>query len=429
MQTFEGLLSSLRAIHPWLLPTSGIVLLAVIVWIADVVARRRLHAVARSLASRTASTWDDALVANNVFTRLAHLIPAALVYFGIAVIPDVSDTLVQVVRNVAVALGLLVIVRTLSATLSAANAIYEAGNNAAERPIKGYIQVTKLALYCIGAILVISALIDKSPLILLSGFGAMTAVLLLVFKDTILSLVASVQLSSLDMIRVGDWIEMPKFNADGDVIDVALHTVRVQNWDKTITTIPTHRLISESFMNWRGMEQSGGRRIKRSFFVDMQSVRFLTEEEVEHFKRFALLREYIVEKRQELSDYNAALPDATDAEVNTRRLTNLGTLRAYIVNYLRHHPQIRDDMTLLVRQRQPAAQGLPIEVYCFTATTAWAQYESIQADLFDHLLAILPEFGLTVFQAPGGADFAALHTPTPLPGEIADAATDRPEQR
>ncbi|MEO0574618.1 MAG: mechanosensitive ion channel family protein [Pseudomonadota bacterium] len=407
MLTPEELFSLARAIHPWLLPACGIGLLIIIVWIADVIARRRLQATASLLAAQTAATWDDALVKQNVFKRLAHMVPAVVMYFGIAAIPDISESLITVVRNVAVAFGIFVIVRALSATLSAINQIYETGENAVERPIKGYIQVTKLALYCVAAILVISALIDKSPLILLSGFGAMTAVLLLVFKDTILSLVASVQLSSLDMIRVGDWIEMPQFNADGDVIDVALHTVRVQNWDKTITTIPTHRLISESFINWRGMEQSGGRRIKRSLAIDMQSVGFLTEDQIEHFKRFALLKNYIAEKLTELEDYNKALPSATDADVNMRRLTNLGTLRAYLVNYLRHHPKVNDGMTLLVRQLQSGAQGIPIEVYCFTHTTAWAKYESIQADLFDHLLAILPEFGLSVFQAPGGADIAA----------------------
>ncbi|MEL7296150.1 MAG: mechanosensitive ion channel domain-containing protein [Pseudomonadota bacterium] len=402
------LLETLREVHPMLVPAIGLFVLLVVVWIVDVVARRRLKHVARALARQTASRWDDALVEQGVFGRLAHVLTAAAAYFGIGLVPDLSESLQTIVRNVAVAYGILAIIRTLSATLSAVNAMYESGGHAVERPIKGYIQVTKLVLYCLGAILVVSALIDKSPVILLSGFGAMTAVLLLVFKDTILSLVASVQLSSLDMIRVGDWIEMPQFNADGDVIDVALHTVRVQNWDKTITTIPTHTLIAESFMNWRGMQQSGGRRIKRSLRIDMRTVRFLTDEEIVRFKRFALLKDYIVGKREALQAYNDALPDETAADVNMRRLTNLGTLRAYLINYLRHHPRIHKDMTLLVRQLQPGADGLPIEIYCFTATTAWAEYERIQADVFDHLLAIRPEFGLGVFQGPSGADVAAL---------------------
>ncbi|MEL6868276.1 MAG: mechanosensitive ion channel domain-containing protein [Pseudomonadota bacterium] len=416
MLTLDSLLAPLADIQPWLPTATLIALLIAAVWIVDAVARNRLQAAATLFARQTKSTWDDALVDQGVFARLAHLIPAALVYFAIAQIPDISDSIVTIVRNVATAYGIFVIVRTISAVLSAVNVLYEAGASAVERPIKGYIQITKLALYCIGAIVIVAALIDKSPLILLSGFGAMTAVLLLIFKDTILSLVASVQISSLDMIRVGDWIEMPQLNADGDVIDIALHTVRVQNWDKTITTIPTHRLISESFMNWRGMQQAGGRRIKRALSIDVQSVRFLSAEEIKHFERFALLKNYMRDKQQELDGYNAGLPDETADDVNMRRLTNLGTLRAYLINYLRHHPRIHDDMTLLVRQLQPGAHGIPIEIYCFTQTTAWAEYESIQADLFDHLLAILPQFNLRVYQAPSGHDFDALR-PSYAPSE------------
>ncbi len=245
----------------------------------------------------------------------------------------------------------------------------------------------------------------------MSGVGAMTAVLLLVFKDTILSLVASVQLTSLDMVRVGDWIEMPQYNADGDVVDVALHTVRVQNWDKTVTTIPTHKLISDSFRNWRAMSESGGRRIKRALHLDVSSIRFLTPAEVERFKGFALLADYIEGKEKELADYNAGLPGKTDAQVNLRRLTNVGTFRAYVFNYLKHHPKVHQHMTLLVRQLQPGPTGLPIEVYAFSNDTAWAVYEGVQADIFDHLLAIVPEFGLSVFQQPSGRDLQNLTLP------------------
>ena len=256
--------------------------------------------------------------------------------------------------------------------------------------------------------MIIAALLDRSPLLLLSGFGAMTAILLLVFRDTILSLVASVQLTAQDMVRVGDWIEMPQFGADGDVIDVQLHTVKVQNWDKTITTIPTHRLISDSFKNWRGMSESGGRRIKRAIHIDLGSVRFQTDEEIEHFRRFALLKGYVGDKLQELRDYNAGLPTEVDDEVNRRRLTNIGTFRAYAFNYLKHHPKINQQMTLIVRQLAPGPEGLPLEIYCFTNTTAWADYEGIQSDIFDHLLAITPEFGLRLFQKPAGHDLQLL---------------------
>jgi miniconductance mechanosensitive channel len=254
---------------------------------------------------------------------------------------------------------------------------------------------------------------DKSPWVFLSGLGAMAAVLLLVFRDTILGLVASLQLTGNDMVHVGDWIEMPQYGADGDVIDVALHTVKVQNWDKTITTVPTHKLIAESFKNWRGMSASGGRRIKRALYVDKNSIRFLTDAELERFKQFALLKGYIATKEQELAEYNAGLDYVTDAGVNQRRLTNVGTFRAYIVNYLRHHPKIHHEgMTLLVRQLPPGPEGLPIEVYCFTTTTAWVEYEDIQADIFDHLLAVAYEFGLRLYQKPAGADLAALGTHT-----------------
>lgn len=407
----QNLLTTLRNIHPWLEPAAGLLLILLLAWLIDVIARRRLQTLVRVLASQSAATWDDVLVQHKVFARLAHLIPAVFLYFGIDLVPELSDKLVTIIRNVVIAFGLFTLTRALSATLTAVNTLYEAKPDSIERPIKGYIQVAKLIAYGVGTILIISALIDRSPLILLSGFGAMTAVLLLVFKDTILSLVASVQLSSLDMIRVGDWIEMPQFNADGDVIDIALHTVRIQNWDKTITTIPTHRLISESFMNWRGMQDAGGRRIKRSLSIDMQSVRFLSDDEIARFRRFALLKNYIDEKSRELADYNASLDEATAADVNMRRLSNLGTLRAYLINYLRNHKSFHDEMTLLVRQLQPSSTGIPIEIYCFTRTTAWSDYEDIQADLFDHLLAILPEFGLKVYQAPSGTDLQGLLEP------------------
>jgi miniconductance mechanosensitive channel len=253
-------------------------------------------------------------------------------------------------------------------------------------------------------VLIIAALLERSPLLLLSGLGAMTAVLMLVFRDTLMSLVAGVQLSSHDMLRVGDWIEMPQLSADGDVIDIALHTVKVQNWDKTITSIPTHRLISESFRNWRGMSESGGRRIKRALLLDQHSVRFLEPEERERLRRFALIEDYLQRKREELEAWNQTLLAAGRDPVNTRRVTNIGTFRAYVEAWLRAHPEIHPQMTLLVRQLEPGPHGLPLEIYCFTSTTAWGDYERIQADVFDHLLAILPEFGLKVWQQPGGAD-------------------------
>ena len=269
-------------------------------------------------------------------------------------------------------------------------------------------QVVKILLFAIAAILMVASLIDRSPLILLSGLGAMAAVLMLIFQDTLLSLVASVQISSSDIIRVGDWVEMPQLNADGDVIDIALHTVKVQNWDKTITTIPTKRFISDPFKNWRGMQECGGRRIKRSLFLDQTSITFLSPDEIAHLQRFLLLGNYLRNKQSELHSWNAELAEASQEPANTRRVTNIGTFRAYIEHYLRQHAGINQEMTQLVRQLSPTPDGLPLELYCFTNTTAWSRYEAIQSDLFDHLLAILPEFGLRVFQHPSGADMREL---------------------
>ncbi len=370
--------------------------------------RRRLVGLLGRLAGRTSQQWDDLILEHGVLDRLVQAVPALVVYFGIAHVPGLGQSLSQIIANVAMAWLALAVTLAVGALLSAGTAIYETWPIARDRPIKGFVQVAQIVVFILGAVFVISALMARSPVVLLTGFGAMTAILLLVFRDTILSLVASIQLTTLDMVRVGDWIEMPQYDADGDVVDIALHTIRVQNWDKTITTIPTHKLISESFRNWRGMQDSGGRRIKRSIHIDASSVRFLTDGEVEKFTRFTLLRDYIQHKRDELAAYNAALDDPETANVNLRRLTNLGTFRAYLWNYLQNHPQIHHGMTLLVRQLQPGEKGIPIEIYCFTSTTEWAAYEGIQADIFDHVLAQCGEFGLSVFQAPSGTDVTAL---------------------
>ena len=360
------------------------------------------------VAERTTHQWDDILLKHKVLGRLAQTVPALIIYFGIIWVPGLGDLLPALIRNIALAYLALMFTLSIGSALTAANAIYSIYPISKERPIKGYIQVINIIVYVLGAVLIVSALIDRSPVVLLTGLGAMTAIVLLIFKDTILSLVASIQLTSLSMVRVGDWIEMPQYNADGDVIDVALHTVTVQNWDKTITTIPTHRLIDESYKNWRGMSQSGGRRIKRSVKIDVSSIRFLEDKEVKKFEEFALLRQYLTEKKAELHTYNAALDAPNTANVNLRRLTNLGTFRAYIFNYLKNHPCIHSNMTLLVRQLQPEETGIPIEIYCFTNTTEWNSYEDIQADIFDHIMAQCDDFGLKVFQSPSGTDVRAL---------------------
>ena len=402
------MIEQLASIHPLLPPVVGALLLLTGAAVVNLIAKRLLAGAAHTFARRTSFTWDDVLVEHNVFGRLAQIVPALIVFVGVPFIPDLPEGVLLLMRNVAMAFMVLMLTLALTALLSATNSIYAESPIAKERPLKGFVQLLQIIVWVFGGIMIIAALLDRSPLLLLSGFGAMTAILLLVFKDTILSLVASVQLTAQDMVRVGDWIEMPQFGADGDVIDVQLHTVTVQNWDKTVTTIPTHRLISDSFKNWRGMSQTGARRIKRSIYIDVSSIRFQTQEEVAHFTRFALLKDYIETKKQELSDYNKGLETEVDAEVNRRRLTNIGTFRAYAYNYLQNHPKIHKGMTLLVRQLGPGPEGLPLEIYCFTNTTQWAAYEDIQSDIFDHLLAVVPEFGLRLYQKPAGSDLENL---------------------
>jgi miniconductance mechanosensitive channel len=382
--------------------------LIVVSVLAYLIARFWIVGFIRRVVAKTETRWDDALVNSDVFMRLAHFAPALVVWYGVTFIPDVAPEIDRIVQRASIAVMIVVAALSAGAFLSAANEIYASNVENRHRPIKGYLQVVKIILYVLAGLSIVSVLLDKSPWIFVSGVGAMSAVLLLIFKDTILSLVASIQITNNDMVHVGDWVEMPKYGADGDVIDVALHTVKIQNWDKTITTVPTHALISDSFKNWRGMSLSGGRRIKRSLFIDVTTVRFLEPDEIQRLGNWALLRDYIASKTGEIEEYNAA--DDRNAEINAdiRRLTNVGTLRAYIQSYLSNHPKIHKDMTLLVRQLQPGNQGLPIEIYCFTNDTNWGTYEGIQGDLFDHILAIIHEFDLRVFQDPTGSDIEAL---------------------
>lgn len=387
----------------------GLCLLVLLAFVADFVVRRILTRLILRIVGRAVHDLDALL--QPVVRSFTRVVPAIIIHQGIGGVPHLSTGAVTLIQNVAGAFMIVAVAIGVGAGLDMANALYVRSPRAHRRSIKGYLQVLKIVIYAIATILVIAALIDRSPLLLLSGLGALAAVLMLVFKDTILSLVASVQLNSNDMLRVGDWIEMPQLNADGDVIDIALHTVKVQNWDKTITTIPTWRMINESYKNWRGMQESGGRRIKRALLIDQTSARFLTEAERDRMRRFLLIDDYLADKAAEMADWNAKLVEAGRDPVNMRRSTNIGAFRAYVQNYLENHPRIRQDMTLLVRQLQPTETGLPLEIYAFTATVAWAEYEAIQGDIFDHLLAILPEFGLRLFQSPSGADFGQLRSP------------------
>ena len=390
--------------RPWTITALQLVLLLVLVWLAYVSANWLLSRGIGSTAPVTATRWDNTLLNSGVLSRLSHIAPALVVYYGVILINGLPEKAVTAIRVLASAYTALAIALSLSAVLAAMGNIYEARypERARMRPIKSYLQVGKLVIYLVTATLIVAMLFNRDPLLLLSGLGAMTAVLMLVFKDTLLSLVASVQLATLDMLRVGDWIEMPQLDADGHAIDISLHTVKVRNFDNSITTIPTWRLISESFKNWRGIEDSGGRRIKRALFLDQNSIRFLDADDWNSLRRFALIDDYLERKRTELDAHNAELIAAGRDALNIRRITNAGTFRAYVLAYLKAHPSVLQHMDLLVRQLPPGPTGLPLEIYCFTSP-AWEEHERVQADIFDHLYAIVYEFDLRVFQQPSGS--------------------------
>ncbi|BBP63861.1 mechanosensitive ion channel protein MscS [Pseudomonas sp. Cab53] len=390
--------------HPLLHSGLGLMLLLVIALVLGRVARYLILHAAKLLGRQPALHWINDLRQNKVFHRLAQTTPSLIIQFGLHLVPELSKASLVFLGNVATAFTILFMVLALSALLSALLDVYARTEHARTRSIKGYVQLTKMVLYVFAAIIIVATLIDRSPLLLLSGLGAMSAVILLVYKDTLLSFVASVQLTSNDMLRVGDWIEMPQVGADGDVVDITLHTVKVQNFDKTIVSIPTWRLMSESFKNWRGMQQSGGRRIKRSLFIDASGVRFLHDEEEQRLTQVRLLTDYISRKQAELKAWNEAQGNVAAMSANRRRMTNLGTFRAYALAYLKSHAEIQPNMTCMVRQLQTTAQGIPLEIYCFTRTTVWADYERIQGDIFDYLLAVMPEFGLNLYQQPSGTD-------------------------
>ncbi len=400
----------------------GIILAAC--WLAYYLARRFILAWVKLFASRTENHWDDILVARGVFDRLSHLAPGLVAYALLPLVFSDAGGAQAAIRRVALAYMVITGTLAVDALLSALVQIYESFAVARTHPINTYVQVVKIAVYLVAGIVVLATLLDRSPWGFLTGLGALTAVLILVFRDTILGFVASVQLIANDMVRRGDWIEVPKYGADGDVIDISVATVKVQNWDKTISMIPTYALISESFKNWRGMSESGGRRIKRAIYIDMLSVRFCDDAMLDRFERIAVLADYVRERRKEIEGYNREQGLDPGEVVNGRRMTNLGTFRAYVVAYLRRHAKIRQNMTFLVRQLAPGPTGLPIEIYAFSADQAWANYESIQADIFDHLLAVVPEFGLNVFQNPSSADLR--HALAALPAEGSALAASRP---
>ncbi|MCM3587324.1 mechanosensitive ion channel family protein [Mesobacillus maritimus] len=381
-----------------------ILLIGLICVVANFISKRIVIRIITRIVTKSKVKWGKIILDRQVFRKLSHIVPAIIIYSFASTFQNYQST----IEKLAIAYIIIVGLVFIQSLLNALNDIYQTFEISKVKPIKGYVQVVNIIIMTLGVILVISNLIGKSPLILLSGIGALSAVLMLVFKDSLLGLVAGIQLTANDMVRVGDWIEMPKYGADGDVIDISLNTVQVQNFDKTITMIPSYALISDSFINWRGMQSSGGRRIKRSLYVDTSSITFCTEEMIEKFIKVHYLSDYIVQKEKEITEYNTKNGIDRNNRVNGRALTNIGVFRAYISNYLKNHEGIHQNMTLMVRQLAHSENGLPIEIYAFTNSVDWAVYESVQSDIFDHLLAVAPEFGLRVFQNPSGADLRNL---------------------
>ncbi len=387
---------------------AGFLLLTLLVAFLHLLVRVWLIKLFTKLGKKANHPWYNALMQHRVPQRALFILPLLIFYIGFDWVSDLPEELLYFFTRIINSLMILVIARSLDAFLSTLHTIYMTRPAKQRRPIKSYIQLAKVLVYIIAIILIIAQLANQSPWYFLSGIGAMTAIFMLVFRDTLLSLVASIQLTNNDVIRVGDWIQMQQFGADGDVIDIALNNVRVQNWDKTIAVIPTHKFLEHSFLNWRGMQESGGRRIRRSLLIDIESIRFLTLREVEHLKDSYLLHDYITDKLTDVSTYNKKHLNKTGVTTNGRWLTNIGTFRIYIYEYLKRHPNTHKELLTLVRQHEPTSQGLPLEVYTFTNSTQWAVYEHIQAEIFDHLLAILPEFGLRHFQQPSGWNFQKL---------------------
>lgn len=384
-------------------------LVLVLAFAADFICRKvLLRAIAR-LVQKTKATWDDILFDRRVMVYLSHMVAPVVIYLLLPVAFAQTDSVtLNFIRRLCFIYIIFSFLFFINAFLKAAYTVYSAKESMRDRPLKGLLQTLQVSLWLIGIIVIVAELLGKSPYSLLAGLGASAAVLMLVFKDSIMGFVSGVQLSANDMLKVGDWITMPKYGADGTVIEVTLNTVKVRNWDNTITTIPPYLLVSDSFQNWRGMRESGGRRVKRSINIDMTSVRFCTPEMLEKYRKIQLLKEYIDRTEAVVEAYNAENGIDNEVLVNGRRQTNLGVFRAYLTAYLKSLPVVNKELNCMVRHLQPTDHGLPIELYFFSTIKDWIPYEGVQADVFDHVLAIIPEFGLRVFQSPSGADLQRL---------------------
>lgn len=390
-------------------------LVLLVAFVGYVITRKIIYRVVVKIVKATPNDWDDELLNSRLFTWVSLLVPVAVIWktalevfdsdaFGVESQDLIIEGIGYISLIVSQVMAIVLILFSLMSVLNIVERIYSRYEVSKKLPLKSLLQVIKVVLFVVGLIFIISSVMGKSPVLIFSGLGAATAILMLIFKDAILGLVAGIQLSANQMVSVGDWIEMPKFGADGEVAEVALTTVKVINWDKTITTVPTYALIVDSFKNWRGMGESGVRRIKRAIHFDVQSVHVLDKNEMQRMRQFKLLNTYLAEKEAEIDAWNKERGVRDDELVNARVLTNIGTFRAYIVEYLKNHPKIVQDQTILVRHLSPGENGLPIEIYAFSTDNAWVNYEDIQSDIFDHLMAIAPEFGLRIFQRPSGMD-------------------------
>lgn len=386
--------------------TTLIMLVSVIIlsWIANFITKRFILLLVKLYVKRSKNQWDDVFYENKVFNRLSQLSPALIVYFLIPIALPHHIGWVNFIQILAKVYMILVVMTTVTAFFKAVGDIYGKNLNNKGKSVKSYIQALNIFVYFIGLIVALSILLNKDLTYFITGLGAMAAVLLLIFKDSILGLVAGIQLSANNMVNIGDWIVVPKFSADGTVEEISLNVVKVRNWDKTITSVPTYALISESFINWRGMEESGGRRIKRAITIDMKTIKFLDGDLLDKLLKVNLLKDYISEKQIEIDQYNKGQQYDETVKINGRKMTNLGTFRKYLENYLRKNEYIHPNMTFIVRHLEPSEKGIPIEIYVFSKVQSWAEYEEIQANIFDHILAVLPEFELAVFQYPSGQD-------------------------
>lgn len=387
--------------------TMDVILVIVISWLGDWLGRRIILRVVSTYVKRSSNTYDDVFLEKKVFRGLAHLIPALIIYYSIPLLFEDTGISVKFMERLVIIYMIIVVMNVINRFLKALEEIAFHLNRFEGKPVSSYKQVFSIVNYVIGSVIIISMVIGKSPLSIITAFGAATAVILLIFRDTILGLVASIQISANDMVRLGDWVSMEKYGADGDVIQITLTTVKVRNFDKTITTVPTYAFISDSFKNWRGMQSEGVRRIMRSITLDLNTVRFVDEDLLNRLQKVERIQDYMETRQKEIDQYNYDHGNNKQVLLNGRHMTNIGVFRAYIKNYLEEHPLVSKEQSIMVRQLEPGANGVALQVYCFSSTTVWMEYEQLQSFIFDHLLAAVTTFDLRLFQNPTGSDFSA----------------------